>query len=86
MKLEFWKAVIRYGHVGQGNEVSVARYLAFEQGTNIYTVMEEIKTMPGTKNKSIQTIVKITEDDYLDGKLAERDNFYLQDLFNENVG
>lgn len=49
----YWKAVIRYGHVGKKNEISVARYLEFPKGTQIYEVIKVIHSMPGTKNNCI---------------------------------
>lgn len=33
MEMMYWKAVIRYGHVGRRNEVSVARHLVYSKGT-----------------------------------------------------
>jgi len=81
MKKDYWKAVIRYGHVGYRNEVSVARFLAFEASTRIYDVIKEVNQMPGTKNNCIQSIYQITESEYEVGKEAEKENFYLQKLF-----
>lgn len=84
--MKYWKAIIRYGHVGYGNEVSVARYLKFDIDTTVYDVIKEINQMPGTKNNCIQSVYKITPQEYQVGKQTEKDNFYLQDLFNLKVG
>jgi len=77
----YWKAVIRYGHVGKRNEISVARYLEFPKGTQIYEVIQVINSMPGTKNNCIQSICEITKSDFLHGLEQEKNNFYLQSLF-----
>lgn len=68
MKQDYWKTVIRYGHVGYRNEVSVARFLAFESGTMIYDVIKGINQMPGTKNNCIQSVYQVTEAEYIVGK------------------
>lgn len=65
MEMMYWKAVIRYGHVGRINEVSVARHLMFQKGTLIYEVIKEINSMPGTKNNCIQSVYEITEEEFL---------------------
>jgi len=81
MEMMYWKAVIRYGHVGRRNEVSVARHLKFPEGTLIYEVIKEIYSMPGTKNNCIQSVYEVTEEEFLRGVESEKDNFYLQNLF-----
>lgn len=81
MVMMYWKAVIRYGHVGRRNEVSVARHLMFKKGTLIYEVVKEIHSMPGTKNNCIQSVYEITEEEYLCGIEREKDDFYLRNLF-----
>lgn len=77
----YWKVVIRYGHVGQGNEIAVARYLKFQGNVTSLDVIQEVSNMPGTKNKSYCSISKITEQQYNEGKKQESENFYLQNLF-----
>lgn len=37
--------------------------------------------MPGTKNNCIQSICEITKSDFLHGLEQEKNNFYLQSLF-----
>lgn len=81
MEMMYWKAVIRYGHVGRRNEISVARHLVFPKGTLIYEVIQEVNSMPGTKNNCIQSVYEITKDDYFQGIEREKDNFYLKSLF-----
>lgn len=81
----YWKAVIRYGHVGKKNEVSVARHLEFPKGTQIYEVIKVIYSMPGTKNKCIQSVCEITENEFLQGIELEKNNFYLQNLFQKGA-
>lgn len=85
MEKEYWKVVVRYGHVGYRNEVSVARHLAFEKGTTIVDVIQEVHQMPGTKNNCIQSAYLITKEAYDTGKSEEEDNYYLQNLFSNGA-
>ena len=85
MEFKFWKAVIRYGHVGYRNEVSVARYLVFDSESNITDVMTEVNNMPGTKNKCIVSLNQITKEEYLNGKKMELEDFYLQNMFEKST-
>ena len=85
MQYKYWKAVIRYGHVGYQNEVSVARYLVFDSNSHSTDVMTEVQTMPGTKNKCIVLLNQIAEEEYLNGKKLEQKDFYLQNLFLEST-
>lgn len=77
----YWKAVVRYGHVGKGKEISVARYLVMPGGSTTVDVMVVIAEMPGTKKRSIGSIRKIDHLEYLEGLRAEKENFFLQRLF-----
>lgn len=81
MKKYYWKAIIRYGHVGRRNEVSVARHLAFDENLKVYEIMKVINGMPGTKNRSLRLLYQIDKYTYELGLEAEKDNFYLQNLF-----
>lgn len=85
MEKMYWKAVIRYGHVGRKNEVSVARHLVFPKGTQIYEVIKEVNSMPGTKNNCIQSVYEVTEEEYLFGIEREKDDFFLQNLFDASA-
>ena len=85
MNFKYWKVVIRYGHVGLRNEVSVARYLEFPLDATISDVMNEVKNMPGTKNRCIGSIESISRQQYIEGKGMEDDNFYLQNLFSKVI-
>ena len=73
--------MIRYGHVGRRNDVSVARHLIFPKGTLIYDVIKEIYSIPGAKSNCIQSVYEVTEEEFLWGIEEEKDNFYLQNLF-----
>ncbi|MFL9652023.1 hypothetical protein [Exiguobacterium chiriqhucha] len=77
----YWKAVVRYGHVGKGKEISVARYLVMPGGSTTVDVMAVIAEMPGTKKRSVGSIRKIDHLEYLEGLRAEKENFFLQRLF-----
>ena len=84
MEWKYWKVVIKYGHVGRRNEVSVARYMVFPSNATIIDVMEELKQMPGTKNNCVCSIQPISLEEYLIGKRSELENFYLKRLFGES--
>lgn len=77
----YWKAVVRYGHVGKGKEISVARYLVMPGDSTTVDVMAVITEMPGTKKRSVGSIRKIGHLEYLEGLRAEKENFFLQRLF-----
>lgn len=77
----YWKAVVRYGHVGKGKEISVARYLVMPGGSTTVDVMAVIAEMPGTKKRSVGSIRKIDHLEYLEGLRTEKENFFLQRLF-----
>lgn len=83
MEWTYWKAVVRYGHVGKGKEVSVARYLATPSHTTTIDVMNLIETMPGTKNRALSSIAQIEIEEYLEGSRLEKENFFLQRLFEQ---
>lgn len=85
MEVMYWKAIIKYGHVGHRNEVCVARHLVFPSDTRIEEVIAEVNQMPGTKNNCIQSLYQIRKEDYERGKELEKDNFYLQNLFGESA-
>ena len=81
----YWKVVLRYGHVGQKNEVFVARYLAFNKEVSLLDVCETAKEMPGVKHSKLVSFAK--KIDYLEyevGKESEKENFYLQKLMSFN--
>lgn len=84
MSVRYWKVVLRYGHVGHRNEVSIARYLVFPLGATIQNVIAAVKKMPGTKNNGIDSIQEISYEEYVIGKRNEQENFYLQNLFNQS--
>lgn len=83
MEWTYWKAVMRYGHVGKGKEVSVARYLVTPAHATMIDVMDLIEEMPGTKNRAMLSIIKIGMEEYLEGVRLEKENFFLQRLFGE---
>lgn len=77
----YWRAVVRYGHVGKGKEISVARYLVMPGDLTMIDVMTVINEMPGTKKRPVTSLRKIDHTEYLEGVRAEKENFFLQRLF-----
>lgn len=82
MEWTYWKVVMRYGHVGKDKEVSVARYLVTPSHATTIEVMDTIEEMPGTKNRAMLSIVKIEMNEYLEGMRKEKEDLFLQSLFN----
>lgn len=80
VEYRYWKAIVRYGHVGRKNEISVARYIAAEMNLGITDVMNLIGEMPGVKFKGVGSIQEICLEEYVDGKLGEEDNLFLRVL------
>ena len=80
MNEKYWKAVVRYGHVGLGKEVSVARFISTGPETSILDVYTLVENMPGVKVRGVGSLVGITRDAYQAGKTSERSNAYLQKL------
>lgn len=83
MEWTYWKAVMRYGHVGKRKEVSVARYLVTTSHATTIDVMDLIEEMPGTKNRAMLSIVRVEMEEYLEGIRLEKENFFLQRLFEQ---
>lgn len=84
MEWIYWKAVMRYGHVGNGKEVSIARYLVMPSHASAFDVMKMAEEMPGTKNRAVISVIKVEVEEYLEGKRLEKENFFLQRLFDQN--
>lgn len=85
LKQSYWKVVLRYGHVGDRNEVYVARYLAFGEGITLLDVYDSAKNMPGVKYaRGVNSARKVDYHEYCAGKEAEESNFYLQKLMSFN--
>lgn len=81
LECQYWKVIIRYGHVGLRNEISVARHLVFEMGANISDIISFVEEMPGTKKTPVVSIKKISPEEYLIGTRNEKENFYLKNLY-----
>ncbi|MEQ6390818.1 hypothetical protein RZN22_16110 [Bacillaceae bacterium S4-13-58] len=77
---KYWKVVLRYGHVGRRNEVSVARFLVTEACYNPIMVMDLAGEMPGVKNNGVLQVEEISLKEYLVGKRQEVENMYLKKL------
>lgn len=80
MAYRYWRAVLRYGHVKKGKEVSVARYIQSNPEFGIVDIMNLVQNMPGVKNRGAMSIESIDETAFERGKLEEHDNLYLLKL------
>lgn len=80
MKRKYWRVVCRYGHVGIGKEVSVARHIETSFEANCIDVYKLAATMPGVKSRGVMSVEPITLAAYSTGKESERSNFYLERL------
>lgn len=80
MGWKYWKVVLRYGHVGKRNEVSVARYLLTESHYTPVLVMDQAAHMPGVKHNGVTSVTEINRDTFLEGKRMEQENFFLQKM------
>lgn len=81
MPFQHWKVIIRYGHVGRRNEISIARHLVFESSKGISEIIDFVAEMPGTKKNPVVSIKKISFEEYLLGTRKEREDFYLKTLY-----
>lgn len=77
----YWKAVVRYGHIGKRKEISVARYLVMPECSTMIDVMNVIDQMPGIKNRAMISLRRVEVLEYLEGIRDEKENFFLQRLF-----
>lgn len=77
---KFWKVILRYGHVGQFNEVSVARYLAFPTNYSIMDVYDHVKEMPGVKDNGVIGAKQVSFTEFKEGRQGEDQDFYLRKL------
>lgn len=80
MELNYWKVVLRYGHVGHSNEVAVARYLVTPSYVSTVKVYDFVQTMPGVKNNAVLSIEQVDALIYEREKEREMENFYMQNL------
>lgn len=80
MGWKYWKVVLRYGHVGKRNEISVARYLVTEEHYTPVVVMDQAANMPGVKHNGVVSVKEIERADFLEGKRLEQENFFLQKM------
>ncbi|WP_046176330.1 hypothetical protein [Domibacillus indicus] len=80
MRWKYWKVVLRYGHVGKRNEVSVARYLVTEESCTPVFIMEQAADMPGVKHNGVTSVKEIAREEFIEGKRLEQENFFLQKM------
>lgn len=87
MEMKYWKVIVRYGHVGKGNEISIARHLVVPREVSLVEVMDLVSQMPGTKVNPVVSAREISLEEYLEGHRREKEDFYLKNLFqNKRVG
>lgn len=82
MAERYWKVVVKYGHVGRRNEVSVPRFIQTNSEQTILDVYRIAGGMPGVKNRGVYCVEPIDELKYVDGKKREEENLYIQKLIN----
>ncbi len=74
----FFKLVLESGHVGAGKSYEMVRYL---QGNDIFSVMFSASHFPRVKKKryrkGIKLIQEITKGEYIQGRMREREDPYL---------
>ncbi len=74
----FFKLILESGHVGAGKSYEMARYL---EGRDIFSVLFSASHFPRVKKKrhgkGIKLIQEITRREYLQGRMREREDPYL---------
>ena len=74
----FFKLILESGHVGAGKSYDMVRYL---KGRDIFSVLFSASLFPRVKKKGtrkgIKLIQEITKTEYLQGRMRERGNPYL---------
>jgi hypothetical protein len=74
----FFKLILESGHVGAGKSHEMVRYL---QGRDIFSVLFTASHFPRVKKKGsrkgIKLIQEITRREYLQGRVREREDPYL---------
>jgi len=74
----FFKLILESGHVGAGKSYEMVRYL---QGRDIFSVLFSASHFPRVKKKGsrkgIKLIQEITRREYLQGRMREREDPYL---------
>lgn len=81
MNKRYWKAILRYGHLGFNKEISIARFVETDGKATIVDVMQIVSNMPAVKHRGLVCVHPIDRTTYENGKLEERENYYLQRLF-----
>ncbi|GLC31161.1 hypothetical protein [Clostridium omnivorum] len=84
MKGNFYKVLLRYGHLGTGKDIIVARYLDCENTMKITDVFNLVAGMPGVKSNGVLEVAPISYEKYRRGKAEEKENFYLKKLMTFN--
>jgi hypothetical protein len=74
----FFKLILESGHVGAGKSYDMVRYL---EGRDIFSVLFSASNLPRVKKKGnrkgIKLIQEISRDEYLHGRIREREDPYL---------
>lgn len=74
----FFKLILESGHVGAGKSYDMVRYI---EGKDIFSVLSTASRFPRVKKKGnrkgIKLIQEITRREYLQGRMRERDDPYL---------
>jgi hypothetical protein len=74
----FFKLILESGHMGAGKSYDMVRYL---QGSDIFSVLFSASHLPRVKKKGnrkgIKLIQEISRREYLQGRMQEREDPYL---------
>ncbi|UCD70535.1 MAG: hypothetical protein JSW70_05875 [Syntrophobacterales bacterium] len=74
----FFKLILENGHVGAGKSYEMVRYL---KGRDIFSVLFSASHFPRVKKKGnrkgVKLIQEITRTEYLQGRMREREDPYL---------
>lgn len=74
--MKYFELVVDCGHVGAGRSLEVTRYF---EANSLLDAYDSARYMPRSKKKSnsIKRVQEITFPEYQMGKVAERENNYL---------
>lgn len=75
----FFKVVVACGHVGRRREIEVTRYFEAKNALEVWdTTMHMHRAKKGQRSRCIRIVEEIDVIEYINGKIAEANNPYLQ--------
>ena len=84
MEARYWKAIVRYGHVGRKKEISVSRFIQTQLDTTLIDAYNIFAEMPGVKARGVMYIQEVDKLNYEAGKTSEKSNLFLDCLMTHN--